>query len=176
MDAGPPRGACHRAARCADPLAPSRNDVSELTPQLNYPTLRKKSCNGATRMSHLSNSGNDLRVFMGELEDDGELRRVNGADWNLEIGALTEIGAEQNGPALLFDDIKGYPSGFRILSNVFAGQKRTAMTLGLPRDLSGVALINAWRARLRDFKPVPPKAIKTGPIMENVVEGDAVDL
>jgi 3-polyprenyl-4-hydroxybenzoate decarboxylase len=56
-------------------------------------------------MNRLSNSGNDLRLFMGELEELGELRRVNGADWNLEIGALTEIGAEQNGPALLFDDI-----------------------------------------------------------------------
>src|SRR5437660_655409 len=89
----------------------------DVTLDLSNPA-EKQTRTGEKRMSRLSNSGNDLRVFMGELEDDGELRRINGADWNLEIGALTEIGAEQNGPALLFDDIKGYPSGFRILSNV----------------------------------------------------------
>src|SRR5215468_8637057 len=99
---------------------------------------------------------------MGELEETGELRTVNCADWNLEIGALAEIGAEQNGPALLFDEVKGYPKGFRILCNIFAGQKRTGMTLGLPRDLSGVALLNAWRSRLRDFRPVPPKTVASG--------------
>jgi UbiD family decarboxylase len=127
-------------------------------------------------VSRLSNSGNDLRTFMGELEEIGELRAVNGADWNLEIGALAEIGAEQNGPALLFDEIKGYPKGFRILANIFAGQRRTGMTLGLPRALSGVALLNAWRIRLRDFKPVATKTVAKGPLLDNVIEGDAVDL
>ena len=56
------------------------------------------------------------------------------------------------------------------------GQKRTAMTLGLPRELPGVALLNAWRKRLHDFKPVPPKTGTRGPLMENSVEGDDVDL
>src|SRR6266508_3410228 len=127
-------------------------------------------------VSRLSNSGNDLRAFMGELEQLGELKALNGADWNLEIGALTEISAEQNGPALLFDEIKGYRKGFRILCNIFAGQRRTGMTLGLPRELTGVALLNAWRSRLHDFKPVPPKTVARGPLLENLVEGDAVDL
>lgn len=131
---------------------------------------------GNAQVTRLSNSGNDLRTFMGELEELGELRSVNGADWKLEIGALTEIGAEQNGPALLFDEIKGYPKGFRLLCNVFAGQRRTGMTLGLPRELTGVALLNTWRARLREFKPLPPTTVKHGPLMDNVLEGDAVDL
>src|SRR6478672_6904083 len=127
-------------------------------------------------MTRLSNSGNDLRAFMGELEELDELKSLNGADWNLEIGALTEIGADQNGPALLFDEIKGYPKGFRILANVFAGQRRTGMTLGLPRELSGVALLNAWRGKLRDYKPVPPKTVASGLLMDNVIEGDDVNL
>ena len=104
-------------------------------------------------MSRLSNSANDLRAF-GRAGGGRRSPHHHGADWNLEIGALAEIGAEQNGPALLFDDIKGYPGGFRVLSNIFAGQKRTAMTLGLPSDLSGVALLNAWREKLRDFRPI----------------------
>ena len=48
----------------------------------------------------------------------GELKRINGADWNLEIGTMAElIYRERFGtiPALLFDRIKGYPEGFRIL-------------------------------------------------------------
>jgi UbiD family decarboxylase len=127
-------------------------------------------------MTRLSNSGNDLRAFMGELEELDELKSLNGADWNLEIGALTEIGADQNGPALLFDEIKGYPKGFRILANVFAGQRRTAMTLGLPREFKGIALLDAWRKRLAEFKPIPPVTVSGGPLMENLVEGEALDL
>src|SRR5438067_408924 len=105
----------------------------------------------------ISNSGNDLRDFLDELEAIGELKTIEGADCNLESGAIAEISAEQNGPALLFDSIKGYPKGYRILCNVFAGQRRTAMTLGLPKETSGLALLNAWRSRLRDFKPLPPR-------------------
>jgi UbiD family decarboxylase len=123
-----------------------------------------------------SNSGNDLRDFVAQLAELGEVRTFNGADWRLEIGALTEIGADQNGPALLFDDIKGYPKGFRVLANVLQGQKRTAMTLGLPADLSGIALLNAWRAKLHGFKPTPPRTVSSGPILDNVLEGAAVDL
>ena len=44
-------------------------------------------------MTRLSNSGNDLRVFMEQLGEIGEIKAIEGADWNLEIGALTEIGA-----------------------------------------------------------------------------------
>jgi hypothetical protein len=44
----------------------------------------------------------------------------DGADWNLEIGVLAEIfRAFQSGrsPAVLFDQIKGYPPGMRIVSD-----------------------------------------------------------
>src|ERR1700759_4255491 len=126
-------------------------------------------------MTRLSNSGNDLREFMDELDAIGEIRRINGADWNLEIGALTEIGADQNAPSLLFDEIKGYPKGFRILSNVFAGQRRTAKTLGPPPAVRGVYLVNPGRKRLGDFKPIAPETVKEGPVLDNVLEGDAVD-
>ena len=59
----------------------------------------------------------DLREFLKGTEKLGELKTVRNADWNLEIGAITEIsGAEPNPPALLFEDIKDYPPGFRILN------------------------------------------------------------
>ena len=50
------------------------------------------------------------------------------------------------------------------------------MALGLPAELRGVELLNAWREKLREFKPMPPRTVNDGPVMENVMEGDAVDL
>ena len=42
----------------------------------------------------------DLRAFVERAEQEGELRRVDGADWNLEIGASTELSyAVPAGPA-----------------------------------------------------------------------------
>ena len=61
----------------------------------------------------------DLRTFVGVLESMGETRRLEGADWNLEIGGLTELLSEKQGPALLVDRIRGYPPGYRILTNIF---------------------------------------------------------
>ena len=84
-----------------------------------------------------SNWGNDLRDFVDRLERNNDLKTFSNADWNLEIGALTEIGAEQNGPALMFDKIKGYPPRFRVLTNFLQAQERTAIALGLPPELRG---------------------------------------
>ena len=65
------------------------------------------------------NGHRDLRDFINQVRDLGELESIEGADWNLEIGAITELKGEREGPALLFDRIKGYPAGYRILSNLF---------------------------------------------------------
>ena len=62
----------------------------------------------------------DLRTFIDGAARIGELKQIDGADWNLEIGCLTELMAEQEGPLLLFDNITGYPKGFRIAANVLA--------------------------------------------------------
>src|SRR5207248_11357693 len=52
----------------------------------------------------------DLRTWLAEVEKLGELRHVRGADWNLELGAISELNVKKDlPPALLFDEIKGYP-------------------------------------------------------------------
>lgn len=136
-------------------------------------TRRRRTDIVDARTTH---AGNDLREFVERLERDNDLKVFEGADWNLEIGALTEIGAETNAPALMFDNIKGYPRGYRVLSNFLQAQRRTAIALGLPENLSGVKLLNAWRDKLRSYKPVPPKTVSEGPVLENIMEGDLVDL
>jgi 4-hydroxy-3-polyprenylbenzoate decarboxylase len=52
----------------------------------------------------------DLREWIQIAEEMGELKTLKGCDWNLEIGAITEIVAhKEDGPAVLFDDIKDTP-------------------------------------------------------------------
>src|SRR5574341_182145 len=107
----------------------------------------------------------NLRTFLSGVEELGELKTIRRADWNLEIGAITEIsGSEPNPPALLFDDIKDYPAGYRIFTNMFQTQSRTALALGLPTDLRGVPLVQAVRQMLERSALVPPVITRTGPV------------
>src|SRR5262249_60072266 len=116
-----------------------------------------------------------MRDLQGVIEDwraAGQLKIVEGADADLDIGALAEVsgwGAEP--PALLFDKIKGYPDGYRVLINMFQTQRRTAESLGVEASLRGPTLVDAIRKRMADHKLVPPKLVATGPITEQVFRG-----
>jgi 4-hydroxy-3-polyprenylbenzoate decarboxylase len=118
----------------------------------------------------------DLRSFIGRLESMGEIKTIEEADWNLEIGGLTELLSEKRGPALLFDRIKDYPPGFRVLTNPLGTQTRLASVLGLDINLRGLDLLNAWRMKLRDFKPMPVTLSEGGPVFENTMADGEVDL
>jgi 4-hydroxy-3-polyprenylbenzoate decarboxylase len=114
----------------------------------------------------------DLRDFLSGVESIGELKTVRNAHWNREIGAITEISASHpNPPALLFDEIKEYPKGFRLLSNMFQTQSRTALALGLPTELKGVELVRAVKDILKSTSSVLPVLQNSGPIRENVFTG-----
>jgi len=78
-------------------------------------------------------------------------------------------------PAALFDNIPGYPKGYRILTNFFGG-KRMNMTFGFPQGLSRVDLSNELNKALQDMKTLPYEFVKDGPILENVLEGDKVNV
>ncbi|MDE0058731.1 MAG: UbiD family decarboxylase, partial [Defluviicoccus sp.] len=50
----------------------------------------------------------DLREWIGRAEDLGELLRVDGVDWNLEMGSVAEMiyhAKPDNPPAILFENI-----------------------------------------------------------------------
>jgi UbiD family decarboxylase len=54
----------------------------------------------------------DLRESLALLEKEGGLRHVGAAvDWDREIGAIARRVLEKKGPALLFENIKGYETG-----------------------------------------------------------------
>ena len=91
---------------------------------------------------------NDLREFIAEIEAEDELRRLEGVSADLEMGAITEIYAAEEGPAVLFDRIPGHAAGFRLVSNLFATLTRTARVLRLDPALDGIAMLGAWREKL----------------------------
>jgi 4-hydroxy-3-polyprenylbenzoate decarboxylase len=72
----------------------------------------------------------DLRAFLKDLEQRGELKRVSvELDSNLEITAFCRHSLRRGGPALLFDKVHGYP--MPVLGNLFGTTGRIARALGL---------------------------------------------
>ena len=117
----------------------------------------------------------DMRGYIQTLEAMGELRRLEGADLNQEVGALTELAAEKQGPALLFSNFKNYPPGFRIVSNVFRTCKRTGPAMGIAEE-NGIDFLYSWRKKLAAYKPVPVEQVEGGPVFENQMAENEVDL
>jgi UbiD family decarboxylase len=118
----------------------------------------------------------DLREFILAVNEIGELRTVQGADWDLEIGTLAELNYERQGPALLFDNIKGYPKGYRVFTNALDTLKRSLLSMDLPLDLDMDDALRAYEERVSSYKPVPPVEVGTGPVFENIFRGDEIDL
>ncbi len=122
-------------------------------------------------------SFSDLRGWMQEAEKIGQLEVARGAHWNLEIGAITELARRQkNRPAILFDEIPDYPPGYRILVNALGSNDRMALTWGLPVGLSTMELKARLAEKYQGLTLIKPIFVSNGPIMENVLTGDQVDL
>src|SRR5438309_2618470 len=114
----------------------------------------------------------DLRPWLLEVEALGELKEVRGADWNLELGAISELNVKkERPPALLFDDIKGYPKGFRVLTCSTSSPSRLSSILRLPVQATHRGLVQelrgkpaAWQSEASTYKPV---FAENGPVFEN---------
>ncbi|MFM1815728.1 MAG: hypothetical protein RLZ98_2423 [Pseudomonadota bacterium] len=119
----------------------------------------------------------DLREWLAMAEQMGEVRHIKGASWQEDIGLAAEaLLRAEHGPCVVFDEVPGSPKGYRVLLNVFAGNRRN-MTLGLPDHLNKWELSNAYReAYLVEQKIVPHEIVEDGPVFENVLMGDDVDL
>jgi 4-hydroxy-3-polyprenylbenzoate decarboxylase len=118
----------------------------------------------------------DLRTFLDVLDKHGELKTVSGAETNLEIGAITEVALQNDGPALLFDQIPGYAPGYRVASNVCPTNRRGLLTMGMDPDLSEDEAMRQFKAKWDAYKPVPPRVVDRSPLLENIQTGDDVDL
>ena len=135
----------------------------------------------------------DLRSFISLLEQQGELVRIKQeVDPNLEMTEISDRTLRAKGPALLFENPKGY--SMPVLCNLFGAPKRVALGMGQDsvaalRDVGELLaflkqpeppkdLRDLWDKR-HDFKQVlnmPVKSVKKAPCQDVVIEGDQVDL
>ena len=126
-------------------------------------------------MERLSYS--DFRGFVEEAKKISDWRLIEDADWDNEIGALIESTAElAQPPMLMFDKIKDYPAGFRLLSLSYASYKRVALAFGLPTDNGKLEIVRLLARKIKSAKAISPVEVKSSPLMENVMEGDTVNL
>ena len=120
---------------------------------------------------------NDLREFISIVDGMGALRRIDGASVLHEIGGITEVAAgAPHCPALLFDRIAGFEPGFRIFTNATTNVHRAALALGIDPHLPAIEILEIWKRRRSEMKPIPPCKARSAPVLENSFAGEAVDL
>ena len=119
----------------------------------------------------------DLRDWIDALDAAGQLRKVEGADREEEIGAIVDIHMRKmTNPAVLFDAVPGYQKGYRVLANILTSVPRINIALNLPVATAEIELVRYWRDYMRDSPSIPPVEINGGPLLENVSEGEDIDI
>jgi UbiD family decarboxylase len=119
----------------------------------------------------------DLREFIELVDKLGGLRRIEGVDPCFEIGAITEVAAGRpDGPALLFDGLKGFPRGFRIFTNATTSPQRAALALGIDPGLRPLDALKAWMEKRKTLQPRAPVVVKDAAFLQHTVRGKDVDL
>ena len=98
----------------------------------------------------------DLREFIQFLEGRGELKRITAeVDPYLEITEICDRTLKRRGPALLFENPKGFNTP--ILANLFGTEQRVALGMGR-ETLSALREVGEVLAYLR--QPDPPRGLK----------------
>ncbi len=135
----------------------------------------------------------DMRDFIADLEKRGELKRIQTEiSTKLEMTEVSQRVLEAGGPALLFENVKGYD--MPVLTNLFGTDTRIALGMGR-ESASELRDIGELLAYLKEPEPpkgvkdawdkwpvlkkvlhMPPKVVKKAPWQEMVTQGEAVDL
>ena len=135
----------------------------------------------------------DLRDFISQLENSGQLRRIqHPVDPRLEITEICDRTLRAGGPALLFENPKG--SDIPVLANLFGTAGRVAAGMGADSvdALRGIGELlaslkepeppkgmkDAWE-KLPVFRKVldmAPKQLKRAACQQHVLDADQVDL
>jgi len=122
----------------------------------------------------------DMRGWLQALQAAGELRNIDAeVDWNIELGTIARLAqGAGTGPALMFNNIKGYNSPTSRCRRVFTGglssYRRIALMLGLPTDTHPRELVKLGRTMMSGS--IAPRIVKNGPVKQNVITGKDVDV
>jgi 3-polyprenyl-4-hydroxybenzoate decarboxylase len=112
------------------------------------------------------NNYKGMREWLDAVQSIGELRRVTGATWQEDIGRISEMLTHTDGaPAVICDEIPGYPKGFRVLLNSNGERERLAITLGLDPNIGTEELMTWFETRMDSMKPIPVKYVTDAPIL-----------
>ncbi|MCL6610936.1 MAG: menaquinone biosynthesis decarboxylase [Peptococcaceae bacterium] len=126
----------------------------------------------------------DLRDFMAALEKRGQLKRIGAeVDANLEITEITDRVCKNGGPALFFENVRGYK--MPVITNAFGSLERVKIALGadslddIGRELADILQPPELPATFMDkLKALPklaqlssflPRTVKTGPCKEVII-------
>jgi UbiD family decarboxylase len=113
-----------------------------------------------------------LKQFVGEVDARGDVAHFEGVSLDLEIGALTEVCAEQEGPLLLFGEFDGLAPDYKVATNVFNTTPRFAYAHGLDAEAHPIDVLREWRGRLAAASFVAPETVTDGRLLENTIEED----
>jgi len=107
----------------------------------------------------------DLREFLDLLEKKGELLRIKRqVDVKYEIAAGIRKISDTQGPALFFENIRGYATP--VVGGVFATRKRAMLALEMKEDLitraekiakTNLEVMRNWVENLGDVDWIPPE-------------------
>jgi 4-hydroxy-3-polyprenylbenzoate decarboxylase len=118
----------------------------------------------------------DLREWIALLEKEGEIRHIRAeVDWDRELGAVARAVLEKKGPALLFENIKGYQRGrcTKLFTGGLGSRDRLALALGFPRHAPNGDLVQY--VMKKNGETIAPRIVAGGPVKEVIVKGDDVD-
>jgi UbiD family decarboxylase len=128
----------------------------------------------------------DLRSYVAELERTGQLLRVAAeVDARLEVSEIVQRLVRQEGPAVLFERVRG--AAFPLVMNLFGSRRRIELALGRHPEEIGRELIAAvqglnppslgalWRTRgvLARARFMRPRVVRAAPVQE-VLEAPAL--
>jgi 4-hydroxy-3-polyprenylbenzoate decarboxylase len=128
---------------------------------------------GSTGANRIVMKYKDLRDFIAQLEQRGQLHRIKvEVDPVLEMTEIADRTLRAGGPALLFEKPKGY--NIPVLANLFGTPERVALGMG-QTDVAALREVGKLLAFLKE--PEPPKGLKDAfsklPIFKQVLNMSA---
>ena len=111
----------------------------------------------------------DLRDFISQLEEIGELKRVTApVSTHLEMTEICDRVLRAQGPAILFENMAGYT--IPVLANLFGTPRRVALGMG-EESVTALREVGKLLAYLKE--PEPPKGLKDAwdkwPVLKQVL-------
>ncbi len=112
----------------------------------------------------------DMREFLEFLEKKKDIIHITeevDPDW--EVNGVTRIALQEQGPAIVFDKIKG--ADYPLATGLLASDRRYLWALGL-EEWTGFN--EKWSEKTRQL--IPPKIVETGVCQEETITGADIDI